>query len=32
MQDQNGLTKRFRGVIIRRGYAIKNTINLSKIL
>jgi len=31
-QDQNGLAKRFRGVIIKRGRAIKNTTNLLEIL
>jgi len=32
IQDQNSPTKQFEGVIIRKGYAIKNTTNLPKIL
>ena len=31
-QDQNSPTKRFKGVIIKRGRAMKNTTNLPKIL
>jgi hypothetical protein len=31
-QDQNGPAKRSRGVIIRRGRAMKNTANLPEIL
>jgi len=31
-QDQNGPAEQFRGVIIRRAKAMKNTANLPKIL